>query len=51
LKIPVGKYLVVNPLIAYSFPLSDTAETHIKATGFSDDSDFLYGGVNLTLNF
>jgi hypothetical protein len=51
LKIPVGKYLVVNPLIAYSFPLSDAAETHIKATSLSHDSDFVYGGVNLTLSF
>ncbi|MEW6665799.1 MAG: hypothetical protein AB1512_11340 [Thermodesulfobacteriota bacterium] len=51
LKIPITKYLVVNPLIAYSFPLSDTAKTHIRATSFSDDSDFLYGGVNLTLSF
>lgn len=51
LKIPMGKYLVVNPVLAYSFPLSDTARDHIRATSFSDDSDFLYGGVNISLSF
>jgi hypothetical protein len=51
LKIPVGKYLVVNPVLAYSFPLSDTAEDRIKATSYSGDSDFLYGGVNVSLSF
>lgn len=51
LKIPWGKYLVVNPVLAYSFPLSETAKDHIRATSFSGDSDFLYGGANVTLSF
>jgi hypothetical protein len=51
LKVPLGKYLVLNPLVAYSFPLSNKADHLITSTSFSDKSDFLYGGVNLTLNF
>jgi hypothetical protein len=51
LKVPLGRYLVVNPIIAYSFPLSGAAEDKIRATSFSDDSDFLYGGVSVVLSF
>jgi hypothetical protein len=51
LKIPIGKYVVVNPVIAYSFPLSDAAKDRIRATSFSNESDFLYGGVNVSLSF
>lgn len=51
LKIPLGKYFVVNPVLAYSFPLSDSADNAIEAGSFSGRSDFLYGGVNLTLSF
>jgi hypothetical protein len=51
LKVPLGKYLVLNPLVAYSFALSNDADNLITYAGYSGRSDFLYGGVNLTLNF
>ncbi|MBN1103105.1 MAG: hypothetical protein JXL84_06805 [Deltaproteobacteria bacterium] len=51
LKIPLAKYLVLNPTVAYSFPLSNKADNLLTSTSFSGDSDFLYGGINLTLTF
>lgn len=51
LKVPLTKYLVLNPIVAYSFPLSNKADNLLTSTSFSDRSNFLYGGVNLTLNF
>jgi hypothetical protein len=49
--VPLGKYLVLNPLVAYSFALSNKADNLLTSTSYSDKSDFLYGGVNLTLSF
>jgi outer membrane scaffolding protein for murein synthesis (MipA/OmpV family) len=37
--------------IAYSVPLSDDAENSIEAMSEDGDSDQLYGGVSLALNF
>jgi hypothetical protein len=51
LTIPFGKYFAVTPTVAYSFPLSDQAENLIKATSFSDKSDFVYGGATFSISF
>lgn len=51
LTIPFGKYVSVKPMIAYSFPLSGTADDYIKATGISDHSGFVYGGITLSAAF
>jgi hypothetical protein len=48
--IPVGDYFSIKPMLAYSFPLSSKAEDLIK-TGPSDKSNFLYGGVTLSMAF
>jgi hypothetical protein len=49
ISIPVTDEISVEPVIGYSFPLSDDAEDAIEA--FSDDSDSVYGGINITLSF
>ena len=48
---PFGDYFAVKPLVAYSFPLTDKAEEHIESTSLSGDSDFIYGGVTLSMAF
>ncbi|MDO9110675.1 MAG: TorF family putative porin [Desulfatirhabdiaceae bacterium] len=49
--IPFGEYISVKPMIAYSFPLSGTADDYITATSISDHSSFFYGGVTLSAAF
>ena len=51
LTVPLGQYFILNPMIAYSFPLSDEADNLITAGSISNDSDFVYGGVTLSLAF
>jgi hypothetical protein len=51
LAIPMGKYFTLTPSLSYSFPLSGDADNLLKATSFSGDSDFFYGGVTLSLAF
>jgi hypothetical protein len=51
LTIPVGEYFTITPVIAYSFPLSNEADNLIKSTSFSDESDFVYGGVTASISF
>ena len=51
LTIPFGEYFSVKPLIGYSFPLSGNADDYIKATSISDNSNFFYGGVTLSMAF
>ena len=52
LTIPVGEYFSVVPMIAYSFPLSDDAKNLIRYTNaFSNDSDYVYGGVTVNISF
>jgi hypothetical protein len=38
-------------MIAYSFPLSGTADDYITSTGISNHSDFVYGGITLSAAF
>jgi len=49
--IPFGEYFSVKPMIAYSFPLSSKADDFIKASSISDHSNFVYGGVTLSMAF
>lgn len=52
LTIPLGKYFSATPMVAYSFPLSDDAKNQIKSTnGFSNHSNYMYGGVTLSMAF
>jgi hypothetical protein len=51
LTIPFGEYFSVKPMIAYSFPLSGTADDYITATSISDHSNFFYGGITLSMAF
>lgn len=49
---PVGEYFSVTPEIYYSFPLSSDAEDVIEAGSANlKDSDFIYGGVTLSMSF
>lgn len=51
MTVPFADYFSVKPMIAYSFPLTDKAEEYIEATSLSGDSDFIYGGVTLSMAF
>ncbi|MBW1801764.1 MAG: hypothetical protein JRJ85_13660 [Deltaproteobacteria bacterium] len=51
LSIPLGKYMTLTPTLSYSFPLSGQADDLIKSTSFSNDSDFIYGGLTLSIAF
>jgi hypothetical protein len=51
LTIPVAKYFTIKPMIAYSFPLTNNADNLIKSTSFSNESDFVYGGVTASISF
>ena len=49
---PLDKYVSITPEIYYSFALSSDAEDMIKNSSVDgDDSDFIYGGVTLSLSF
>ena len=47
----VSDDLIVEPMIAYTFSLSDKSEEAIKDASSNSASNTLYGGVNLSLNF
>jgi len=51
LTVPLGKYLTLNPLVAYSFPLSGGADDLIASSSYSGDSGYLYGGATLSIFF
>lgn len=55
LTIPVNKYCSIAPMIAYSFPLTDDAHDFLEAAnsgaGFSNDTDYVYGGVTMSIEF
>jgi len=50
-SIPVTKEISVSPMVAWSFPLSDDAEDAIEAMSDDGDSDIIYGGLNISLDF
>jgi hypothetical protein len=49
--IPVTDEISLEPVISYSFPLSDDTEDAIEAFSDDGDSDVIYGGINITLSF
>ena len=51
LAIPLGKYFTLTPSVSYSFPLSDEADNLLTSASFSNDSDFFYGGITLSISF
>jgi hypothetical protein len=49
---PVGEYFSVTPEIYYSFPLTSEAQDLIESgSANGKDSDFVYGGVTLSMSF
>ena len=50
-NIPVNSFLTVKPTLSYSFPLSSAAEDYIEAASLSDKSNFVYGGVIVSVAF
>lgn len=51
LTIPFAKYFKVQPMVAYSFALSQKADRLLRYTSLSDTSNHLYGGVILSMSF
>ncbi len=49
--IPVTDLLSVKPMVAYSFPLSGTADDYITASSIDHHSSFFYGGLTLSAAF
>ncbi len=51
-SIPVYEAISISPMLAYSFSLSDEAESAIKALSANgDDNNFFYGGASVSLSF
>ncbi len=50
LAIPLGKYFSLSPMVAYSFGLSSEADIALE-TGPSMESDFIFGGITLSMAF
>jgi hypothetical protein len=52
MSVPVNEAISITPKIGYSFALSDDAEAAIESlSADGDESDFFYGGLNMTLSF
>jgi len=51
LGLPIGQFVTISPMIAYSFPLSKDAKAAMEAISFDMDKDILYGGVNVSASF
>jgi hypothetical protein len=51
LNIPIGQYLTITPMVAYSFPLSDRAHYLLTSASFSGRSDFFYAGATVSISF
>lgn len=50
-KFNVGKHIVAEPMLSYTFPLSNDAEDAIKRTSVKNERRTLYGGVTLSVSF
>ncbi len=50
LTVPLGSYLEISPMLAYSCGLSSEADSAFE-TGPSGESDFLLGGVTFSMSF
>lgn len=51
LSIPIWKDFSIEPMIAYSFPLSSDAEDAIEDISDDGDQDIFYGGLSIALAF
>lgn len=51
LDIPIIDKISVSPMIAYSFAISNDAETAIQALSFDQDKEVLYGGIGFSFSF
>ena len=52
LNIPINSFCSVSPMLAYSFPLTNDADNQIEAANsFSDDSEYAFGGVTVSIAF
>ena len=49
IAIAMNQYITVTPVLNYSFPLTNSARDLIKADGYGGSSDFLYGGVTVSI--
>jgi len=49
--IPVTEAITIEPVVSYSFPLSNDAEDALRAISDDGDDDILYGGLTITLSF
>lgn len=49
--IPVTEAIAIEPVVSYSFPLSNDAEDALQAISDDGDDDILYGGLTITLSF
>jgi uncharacterized protein (TIGR02001 family) len=51
MSFPVGEYISITPEIYYSFALTSEAGDYIKAASFSNEDNFVYGGVSASFSF
>jgi len=51
ISIPVASAINIEPMVAYSFPISSDAEDAIEAISKEGDTNFFYGGVTISLSF
>jgi hypothetical protein len=51
LSIPITDAIYIEPMVAYSFSLSDDAENAIKSLSDGGDDDVFYGGATVGLSF
>ncbi len=51
LSIPVTGSITIEPVVAWSFPLSNDAEHALSAISDDGDKDIIYGGITLSLSF
>ena len=51
LSIPLNEWATLTPSINYTFPLSSDADDFFEASSFEGDSDWIYGGIALSISF
>ena len=51
MSFPISEYIAITPEIYWSFPLTSEAGDYIKNEDFSNDDNFVYGGVSLSFSF
>jgi hypothetical protein len=50
-KFNVGKHIIAEPMIGYTFPLSEDAKDAIERLSIKNKENTLYGGITLTASF